>query len=296
MHHYYTFGCEHLGSWNQDTRNNNLYTGQERQGSFNLEYLRYKVRFGDPLVMGRFQSPDPLSEKFSHINPFNHSENSPIAHIDLWGLQKVSVNDIRLQMIPITNEDASRAGQGVLIHGSYTGVRSSAVRNQYQSTVSKLDPSDSQGRTQAKAEARSKTPAITRTIAEEMKPMSGEGSRVGGTASKTNTGVNSTVGKLGTAGRAAGVAGVGISVYNVASAEDKSQAIATEGGALTGAIIGGELGAETGAGIGLFFGGGGAVPGAIIGGVIGSIIGSITGAEVGKQTHDAIVKPEDEKK
>jgi len=70
QHHFYPFGCEHQGSWNQDTRNNHLYTGQERQGSFNLEYLHYGARFGDPLVMGRFQSPDPLSEKFSHVNPF----------------------------------------------------------------------------------------------------------------------------------------------------------------------------------------------------------------------------------
>ena len=122
---------------------------------------------------------DPISDKFPHVTTYNYAENSPIANIDLWGLQKVSAIDNRLQMIPITNEDASRASQGVLFQGSYTGVRSSTVRSQYKSTVSQLDPSDTQGRTQAKADARSKTPAITRTMAEEMRPMSGEGSRVG---------------------------------------------------------------------------------------------------------------------
>ena len=51
---------------------------------------------------------------------------------------------------------------------------------------------------------------------------------------------------LGTAGRVAGVACVGISVLNVATAEDKSQAVATEGGDLVGAVVGGEIGAAIG--------------------------------------------------
>lgn len=83
-------------------------------------------------------------------------------------------------------------------------------------------------------------------MAENMRPMSGEGSRIGGTANKTNSGVNNTVGMLGTAGRVAGVACVGISVLNVATAEDKSQAVATEGGDLVGAVVGGEIGAAIG--------------------------------------------------
>ena len=164
------------------------------------------------------------------------------------------------------------------------------------STVSKLDKTNTQGRTQAKVEARSKTPAISKTIAESMRPISEEGTRAGGTANKTNTGVNEAASKLGKVGKVMGAASVGIAAYNIATAEDKGQAVATEAGSFAGAIAGGEAGATIGAGIGVWFGGAGAVPGAVIGGIVGSIAGSFAGAEVGKQTYDAVTKPKEKKK
>ena len=88
-----------------------------------------------------------------------------------------------------------------------------------------------------------------KAVAEEMRPISGEASRAAGTASKTNAGVNATVENLGNVGKIAGVASVGIAVYNVSTAENKPQAVCKEGGALVGAVIGGELGAKVGAAV-----------------------------------------------
>ncbi len=42
----------------------------------------------DPALV-RFIGVDPIAESFYHVSPYNYAENSPIANIDLWGLQKV---------------------------------------------------------------------------------------------------------------------------------------------------------------------------------------------------------------
>jgi hypothetical protein len=162
------------------------------------------------------------------------------------------------------------------------------VRSEYIEKVSSLSPSDSKGRTQAKIDAREKSPTVTRQLAEKMRPMSEEASRLGGTASKTNTSVNSQVETMGKIGKAAAVVAVGVAVYDVATSDNKPKAVIRNGGALVGAAVGGELGAKTGAAIGVWFGGAGAVPGAIIGGIIGSIAGGIVGATSGDKAYETI--------
>lgn len=131
-------------------------------------------------------------------------------------------------------------------------------------------------------------PVIMREVAEQMRPITKEGDRTGGTANKTNAKVNNTVKALGKVGKVSGAAAGGIAVYNIVTAEDKPRAIAKETGVLTGAIIGGELGAKGGAGIGAFFGGAGALPGAIAGGVIGSVAGGIAGGETVEYLYDKV--------
>lgn len=42
--------------------------------------------------LGRFIGMDAISEEFYHVTPYNYAENSPIANIDLWGLQAFNAN------------------------------------------------------------------------------------------------------------------------------------------------------------------------------------------------------------
>ena len=41
--------------------------------------------------LGRFTCSDPLADKFVWVSPYNYAENSPIANLDLWGLQAWNV-------------------------------------------------------------------------------------------------------------------------------------------------------------------------------------------------------------
>lgn len=275
-----------------------LYNGIELQGELALNVFAAQYRTHDPQI-GRWWQIDPKAEVFYELTGYNHNLNNPVRYDDPKGdcppgvpcdIAKGISAAFSFSRKQSAENNVARGAQGVATETAYTGIKSEHVRSEYQSKVSSLDPTDSKGRTQAKVEARAKTPQVTKTMAENMRPMSGEGARTGGTANKTNVGVNSTAKNLGRVGKAAGALSVGFSVYNVATAEDKSRAVAEEGGALVGAVAGGETGAAAGAAFGLLFGGAGAVSGAIIGGIIGSATGAIMGAEVGGAVHDEVEK------
>ncbi|MEA3357434.1 MAG: RHS repeat-associated core domain-containing protein [Patescibacteria group bacterium] len=74
------------------SENKYLYNGKELQdeqlGSVNLDWYDFNFRMYDP-ALGRFTCLDPIAEDFYDVSPYNYAENSPIANIDLWGLQKV---------------------------------------------------------------------------------------------------------------------------------------------------------------------------------------------------------------
>jgi RHS repeat-associated protein len=78
---YFPFGKQSLINGGP---NNYLYNGKELQSE--LGQLDYGARFYDPEI-ARFTGAVPIAEKFPHINVYNYAENSPIANIDLWGLQ-----------------------------------------------------------------------------------------------------------------------------------------------------------------------------------------------------------------
>ena len=75
-----------------------------------------------------------------------------------------------------------------------------AVRSQYISQTSKLGPGDGAARSAAKIAARAKSSPVGRSIAEAMRPISKEGSRIGRTASKTNVKVNDSMAVAGKVG------------------------------------------------------------------------------------------------
>jgi len=85
---YYPFGLAIQGLSSYLDANPYLYNGKELHTEVDLDWLDLGFRFYDP-VIGRFPSLDPLADKFYWVSPYNYAENSPIANIDLWGLQKV---------------------------------------------------------------------------------------------------------------------------------------------------------------------------------------------------------------
>jgi RHS repeat-associated protein len=66
--------------------NQYLYNGKELQDELALDWYDYGARFYDPQI-GRFTSLDPIADNFYELSPYNYASNSPVAKIDLWGLQ-----------------------------------------------------------------------------------------------------------------------------------------------------------------------------------------------------------------
>ena len=87
--HYYPFGMSIKGDWQaiSDPDFNYRYNGKEMHDDHGLDWYAYDFRFYDPAI-GRFTGVDPISDQFPHVTTYNYAENSPIAFIDLHGLQK----------------------------------------------------------------------------------------------------------------------------------------------------------------------------------------------------------------
>ncbi|MGS2765244.1 RHS repeat domain-containing protein [Sinomicrobium sp. M5D2P9] len=88
---YYPFGLQHKGYnnvVNGTEYNYKTFQGQELHEDLGLNVIEFKWRTHDP-VIGRFWQIDPLAEDFTYNSPYAFSENSPIAFVELEGLEKV---------------------------------------------------------------------------------------------------------------------------------------------------------------------------------------------------------------
>jgi RHS repeat-associated protein len=96
---YYAFGMLHEGTYRgseipSDIANRQLYNNKELISEMNADLLYFNTRQFDP-VLGRFLEIDKISSAFPHVSPYNYAENEPVGNVDLWGLQKVNINDLR---------------------------------------------------------------------------------------------------------------------------------------------------------------------------------------------------------
>lgn len=83
---YYAFGMEMNPGNKKNPSPPNLYTynGKELQKELGLDQLDYGARFYDP-VIGRFNTMDPLSEKFYPLSGYSYVANNPILLNDPTG-------------------------------------------------------------------------------------------------------------------------------------------------------------------------------------------------------------------
>lgn len=93
-HLYYPFGLNFEGVWDYDfePNNNYQYNGKELEKDLGLNWSFYGFRMYD-VAIGRFTGVDPIGDQFAHVSTYNYAENSPIANIDLYGLQKYFAAD-----------------------------------------------------------------------------------------------------------------------------------------------------------------------------------------------------------
>lgn len=73
-----------------DPTNKYLFQGQELQDDLGLGWYQFKWRMHDP-ALGRFITVDPLAESFYYNSPYAFSENKVTSHIELEGLEAVSI-------------------------------------------------------------------------------------------------------------------------------------------------------------------------------------------------------------
>lgn len=97
---YYPFGLEHQGYNTTIVSENNYktYQGKENQKELGLNWHDFGARQYDA-ALGRWFSPDPLSEEFSSWSPYNAMSDNPINFIDPTGMAA--------EWIPKINADGS---------------------------------------------------------------------------------------------------------------------------------------------------------------------------------------------
>jgi hypothetical protein len=161
-----------------------------------------------------------------------------------------------------------------------------SARSSYTRTVSGLDPSDSAGRSAAKAAARADTPPVVRAGIEATRPGIGPNPGSGGTANRTNAAANNLARNLGRVGKASAVTAVAIGGARIATAEDKRRETVVvasgAGGSLGGALAGGAGGTAL---CGPLCGGAGAI--------IGGLGGGFGGEAAAERVYDEVVRDED---
>ncbi|WP_299259925.1 DUF6443 domain-containing protein [uncultured Aquimarina sp.] len=88
---YYPFGLQHKGYNNTIVSEHPYgYNGKEEQNELGLDWVDYGARNYDP-TLGRWMNPDPVSEFYYDLSPFNYGGNNPLIYTDPNGLWIVNI-------------------------------------------------------------------------------------------------------------------------------------------------------------------------------------------------------------
>ena len=74
-----------------------------------LDFYDFHARQYD-LVLGRFTTPDPLSERYYHLSPYAYCASNPLRYIDPTGMEifindENSQNEFKLSMLDVFNNE-----------------------------------------------------------------------------------------------------------------------------------------------------------------------------------------------
>lgn len=186
------------------------------------------------------------------------------------------------------------AAVGAATHLGATFLNDSLARSRYVRGAAALAAGDGQARSALKAATRQQTSLFGRQVAEQMRPAALEAARTGGTAFKTNLGVNRWMRASGYVGTVGLLFGLGFAIYHiwVAPPEERMAVLAHESGSMLGGLFGGSVGTlegfEIGLYVGSYFGPAGMLIGGIIGGISGMVIGGGVGGAIGGQAADRV--------
>ncbi len=92
--HYYPFGMS-FAEGSATSQQPYQYNGKELDTERGLNLYDYSARLMDP-ALGRFNTVDPMAEKYYSISPYVYGDNNPINAIDLTGELIIFINGFHL--------------------------------------------------------------------------------------------------------------------------------------------------------------------------------------------------------
>ncbi|MBS1659518.1 MAG: hypothetical protein JST68_00565 [Bacteroidetes bacterium] len=280
-----------------------------------LELADYGARMYD-VQLGRWHIPDPLSYLTEDMSPYKYAVNNPVAFVDVDGLKDTVINgqviqrdrDLQAATVTPAGSFANSAGgialdflirDGVDYRGTYYKPGISRIARAWQNGEIS-DATYSMLRYQMQSATKMQYKSALAKLLGELPPtgkplwlqkklaydVAFNGAPIPEGASKTRA-LTSLLAKPQNArilGRGLLVASAAMSIYNIATSDNKVRATAHEAGGWAGAWGGAAFGVEIGALIGGPFA---PITGAI-GGVVFGAIGYFHGSQIGDAIYDDV--------
>lgn len=148
MDDYYPFGLTFNAYFREGELGNDfLFQGQERQDELGLGWVSFKWRNHDPTI-GRFFNIDPLASDYVYNSPYAFSENHVTSHVELEGLEKISIHSA--SFAPFDKFGGNYKGDGAYRtfgtnSNSSSRIRGTSYLNVTGNGVTRTQPSEPKG-------------------------------------------------------------------------------------------------------------------------------------------------------